>query len=148
MDIVQIEEKIIRGLSVRTKNSDEMSPETAKIGQLYQKFDQDITINYKEGARVYGVYYDYESDETGEFAVLAGSDRAESDKVCLEQVKIPAGKYMVFYGRGEMPQVVIDIWGKIWDYFSRVDSSHKRAFTTDFEYYKNPNEIEIHIAVR
>ena len=147
MDIVQIEEKIIRGISVRTKNSDEMNPETAKIGQLYHKFDQDITVNYKEGARVYGVYYGYESDETGEFTVLAGSDRAESEKVPLEQVTIPAGKYLVFSGRGEMPQVVIDAWGQIWEYFSGSDTPHKRAFTTDFENYKSPNEVEVYIAI-
>jgi predicted transcriptional regulator YdeE len=148
VDIVQIEEKHIRGISVRTKNSDEMSPATAKIGQLYQKFDEDVYVNYKGGARVYGVYYDYESDEAGEYTVLAGSDHAESEKLTLEQVKIPSGKYMVFAGRGEIPQVVIDTWGKIWEYFAREDISHKRTFTTDFEYYKSPDEVEIHIAVK
>jgi predicted transcriptional regulator YdeE len=112
VDIVQIEEKHIRGISVRTKNSDEMSPATAKIGQLYQKFDEDVYVNYKSGARVYGVYYDYESDEAGEYTVLAGSDHAESEKLTLEQVKIPSGKYMVFACRGEIPQVGIDTWGE------------------------------------
>jgi hypothetical protein len=37
MDIVQIEEKLIRGISVRTKNTDERSPATAKIGLFHKR---------------------------------------------------------------------------------------------------------------
>jgi hypothetical protein len=39
---------------------------------------------------------------------------------------------MVFAGRGEMPQVVIDTWRKMYGYFTREDISHKITFMTDF----------------
>ncbi len=73
---------------------------------------------------------------------------AESSTIQLEQVVIREGKYMVFKGSGEVPQVVIDTWGKIWAYFSDNTAEHQRAYTTDFELYKTQNEVEIYIAVK
>jgi predicted transcriptional regulator YdeE len=148
VNIVQFKELTISGISTRTKKDDEMNPATSKIARLYQKFDDTVTVNYQEGTRVYGVYYNYEADASGEFSVLAGSDKAESAKETLESVTLPTGKYMVFQGKGGMPQVVIDTWGKIWNYFSNDNAPHKRAYTTDFEYYKSPEEVEIYIAIR
>lgn len=149
MNIVQVDEKIIKGISVRTTNANEVNPETSRIAALYQQFDEQVPVNYKEGARVYGVYYNYESDISGEFSVLSGSDEIdESIASSLEQVIIPSGDYMVFGAKGDMPQVVIDTWSKIWDYFSTENTPYQRAYTTDFEYYKSQNEIEIHIAIR
>ena len=62
-----------------------MNPETAKIGAICQKFDNTIDVNYKDTERVYGVYYNYKSDATGEFDVLAGYETS-NDK--LDSVKI------------------------------------------------------------
>ena len=47
-----------------------------------------------------------------------------------------------------MPQVVIETWSQIWDYFSNADTGYQRAFTTNFEIYKSPTEIEIYIAIK
>jgi len=44
-------------------------------------------------------------------------------------------------------QVIIETWGKIWEYFSNEDSQYKRVYRTDFEYYKDQNEIEIYISI-
>ena len=148
MKIVEAEEKQISGISIRTTNANEMNPATAKIGALYQRFDQNVSVDYKSGARVYGVYYDYESDASGEFNVLAGSDCVESTTERLEQVLIPAGKYMVFEGKGEMPQAVIDAWSKVWEYFANENSPHQRTYTIDFECYKSQDEADVHIAIR
>jgi predicted transcriptional regulator YdeE len=148
MNVVQIAARQIEGISIRTKNADEMNLATSKIGKLHQRFDENVTVNYKEGARVYGVYFDYESDLSGEFSVLAGADRVESSKEKLETVTLPAGSYLVFQGRGEMPKVVIETWAKIWSYFSDRDVPHKRAYTVDFEHYKSPDEVDIYIAIR
>ncbi|HFG1933513.1 TPA: AraC family transcriptional regulator, partial [Vibrio cholerae] len=49
---------------------------------------------------------------------------------------------------GEMPQVVIDLWNEVWNYFASEHCPHERAYTTDFEYYKSANSVEISIAVR
>jgi len=139
---------LVKGISVRTTNAAEMKPETAKIGGLHQRFDQNVSVDYKNGARVYGVYFDYESDATGEFSVLAGADQIESAKVDLEEIKLPAGKYLVFEGRGEMPQAVIQAWGEVWNYFSDQDSAEKRSYTVDFEHYTNADEVDIYIAIK
>lgn len=149
MKIVQLEAKQIKGISIRTSNANEFNPKTAKIGGLHQKFDETVSVNYQNGARVYGVYYNYESDHQGEYSVLAGADRIDSTQVKnLETVLIPNGTYIVFEAKGEVPQVIIETWMKIWEYFSKGDTEYQRAYTTDFEFYKNQNEIEIYIAVK
>ena len=147
MEIVKFAGKTIKGISTRTTNANEMTPETAKIGALHQKFDANVEVNYKDGARVYGVYYDYESDASGEFSVLAGADDIASSKIALQEINLPAGDYLVFSGKGEMPQAVIDTWMQVWDYFSEGNQSkYQRAYTTDFEYYKNEDEVAIYIS--
>jgi predicted transcriptional regulator YdeE len=150
MRVEEIEEKSIYGISVRTKNSNEMNPETAKIGAIWQEFDSTVEVNYKDGERVYGVYYNFESDANGEFDVLAGYEILNSK---LDTVKIQKGKYLVFNKIFEETddntrvQAIIETWGKIWEYFLNEDSQYKRIYKTDFEYYKGQNEIEIYISI-
>ena len=146
---VTIVEKQIKGISVRTTNRNELNPTSARIGSLYQRFDAEVPVDYKSGARVYGVYYDYESDASGEYSVLAGSDQIdESVESRLEQVTIARGSYVVFNAKGEVPKAIIDTWIKIWDYFKDKDAPYQRAYTTDFEFYISQNEIDIYIAVK
>ena len=151
MRVEEIEDKTIYGFSTRTKNTDEMDPQTAKIGAIHQKFDSSVVINYKSGERVYAVYYDYESDVNGEFNVLAGYENSNEK---LESVKIKKGKYLVFHKRSKEDnddarvQAVIETWGEVWEYFSNENSQYKRAYKTDFEYYKGQNEIEIYISIQ
>ena len=150
MRIEEIEEKTIYGISTRTKNADEMNPETAKIGTIWHKFDTAVEVNYKDGERVYGIYYNYESDENGEFDVLAGYEVPNNK---LDNIKIQKGRYLVFNKTFEETddntrvEAIIETWGKIWEYFSNEDSQYKRIYKTDFEYYKGKNEIEIYISV-
>ena len=149
MKTIQVDEKEIKGISVRTKNANEMNPETSRIGGLWQKFYANIAPNLKDKATVFAVYYDYESDASGEYSVLAGSDKIEeSYNKNLEKASIHNGKYMLFEAKGDLPQAVIDTWSKIWDFFSSDDAGYQRAYSTDFELYKSQNEIEIYIAVK
>ena len=151
MRIEEIEEKSIYGIKTRTKNVNEMNPQTAKIGTIWQKFDSTVEVNYKDGQRVYGVYYNFESDANGEFDVLAGYETS-NDK--LDTVTIQKGRYLVFNKTFEQIddatriQAVIETWGKVWEYFSNEDSQYKRVYKTDFEYYKSQNEIEIYISIK
>ena len=150
MKIEIVDEKQIFGISVRTTNANEMNPETARIGKIWQKFDSEVSVNYQSGERVYGVYYNYESDANGEFTVLAGTEKLSNS---LEKVTIPKGKYLVFEGKAPTSddkgrvQAVIDTWGRIWSYFESGGSEHKRAYKTDFEHYKNQTEISIYISI-
>lgn len=150
MKIVELKEKAIFGTSIRTTNSNEMNPETAKIGIAWKKFDKEIVVDYQGGERVYGIYYNYESDASGEFDVLAGY---EKDNNSLDKVIIQNGKYLIFEAKAKTSddnariQAVIETWGKVWQYFSDVNSEYKRAYKTDFEYYKNQTDIDIHISI-
>ena len=150
MKVIEVDEKQIYGISTRTINANEMNPETAKIGKLWEKFDNEVSVNYQGGERVYGVYYDYESDANGEFNVLAGTEKADSS---LEKVTIQKGKYFVFEGKATSPddnarvQVVVDTWREVWRYFNNEESEYKRAYKTDFEHYKNQTDIHIYISI-
>jgi len=150
MKTIEIEEKAIYGISVRTTNANETKPETAKIGKTWQKFDNEVTVDYQNGERVYGVYYNYESDANGEFDVLAG---CEKENNTLDKVVIQKGKYLVFEGKAKTAddnsriQAVIETWGKVWQYFGDKNSEYKRAYKTDFEYYKDQTDIDIYISI-
>jgi len=148
MEVKSVSEKVVYGLSIRTYNATEMQPETGKIGALYQSFDTTVEVDYKNGERVYGVYYDYQSDHTGEFNVLAGFDGNASANQDLERVVIPKAKYLVFTQQGEMPQAVINAWFDVWQYFSKDDAQYQRLFTVDFEHYKSADQVEVHIAIK
>ncbi len=54
----------------------------------------------------------------------------------------------MFKATGEVPKIVFETWGRVWEYFSKEGVEHERLYTTDFEYYVNQNEIEIYIAVK
>ncbi len=149
MELKWVSGKTINGLYTKTDNATEMDPNKGKIGALWQAFDEAIPVDYKNGERVYGVYFNYESDHMGKFTVLAGFDGASiPPNVKLEQVTIPEAKYLVFSHKGEMPQIAIDAWTEVWNYFSHDKAEHQRLYSTDFEYYPNGNEIEVHIAVK
>ena len=150
MNIVEIDEKVIYGISTRTTNANEMNPETAKIGKTWQKFDNEVAVDYQGGERVYGVYYNYESDKSGEFDVLAGYEKENN---LLDKSIIQKGKYLIFEAKTKIPddsgriQAVIEAWGNVWDYFGVKSSEYKRAYKTDFEYYKNQSDIDIYISI-
>lgn len=151
MQVVEIKSFTVHGLSVRTKNVNEMQPATAKIGPLWGDFFQHIIPKLKEGALSYGVYSQYESDFNGEFTVLAGADSASvidvADREGLDSVVIASGTYLVFSKKGVMPQAVIEAWGDVWKYFSDENCAHQRAYTTDFESYVSMDEVNIYIAI-
>ncbi|WP_299946891.1 GyrI-like domain-containing protein [uncultured Microbulbifer sp.] len=149
MVVEQIEGFALTGLSARTKNTNEADSSTAKIAPLWDKFGTEAAPKLREANRVYGVYTNYESDHTGEFDVYACSDMLSSEmSEDFKPVHIKSGKYLLFTCQGEMPQVVIDLWSRIWRYFSARDCPHQRTYTTDFEYYIGPNEAQIAISIK
>ena len=149
MELRIVSEKNIRGLSARTNNTAEMSPSSGKIPALWQSFDNTVPVDYKNGERVYGVYFNYESDHNGEFTVLAGFDgKSYPASANLEHVTIPEAKYLVFTHQGDMPKIAIDAWTEVWNYFNNENPEYERVYTTDFEYYPSQNEIQVHIALK
>ncbi|MEY4588673.1 MAG: hypothetical protein RL497_749 [Pseudomonadota bacterium] len=147
MVVIHVTEKTIFGLVARTNNENEMNPQRGKIAGLVKKFDASVSVNYRSGARVYSVYSEYETDASGNYSILVGTDKVESSAVALDSVKIQEGNYLVFSAQGQVPNIVFEAWAKIWKYFENENCPHVRAYTTDFEFYKSQNEIEIHIAI-
>lgn len=135
----------VYGLSIRTKNENEMNRETAKIGSLWESFFSRVSPHLNETEKVYGVYSSYESDYSEEFNVTAASKKKVDG---TEDVVIEAGKYLVFSAEGEMPQAVIHGWTDIWNYFSEETSEFKRLYKTDFEFYEGPNTVKIFIGIK
>lgn len=149
MELRTASERCVYGLSITTDNVSEMDPEKGKIAALHQKFDAAVEVDYQGGERVYGVYFDYESDHTGKFSVLAGFDgKLGSENTTLKRVVIPEANYLVFTHQGKMPQAVINAWMEVWQYFSNEGAQYQRLYSTYFEYYKSVDEVELYIAVK
>jgi predicted transcriptional regulator YdeE len=134
------------GISVRTTNREESDPQTARIKTLWNRFFGEQTYastpHRTADTRIFSVYSAYESDAHGAFDVMAGvavSGGADS-------VTIQAGDYLVFTGQGEMPQMVIAAWQRIWQYFE-AHPEVVRSYRSDFEAYEGPDKVSIHIGV-
>jgi predicted transcriptional regulator YdeE len=67
----------------------------------------------------------------------------------MTTLTIPGAQYLVFTGNGELPGVVMQTWGAVWQYFEQ-EARHKRAYTADFERHdqRKPSHVEIYIAVK
>jgi predicted transcriptional regulator YdeE len=139
----------IAGLTVRTKNSDEFNPTTAKIARVWGQFFAENLIekipNCLPNSPVYGVYAAYESDANGLYDLTAGMSVSEGS-ADFSTVNIQAGDYLVFETRGAMPAAVIQAWGNVWAYFEQ-NPQIKRSYQTDFESYIGPNEAHVYIGV-
>ena len=147
----------VAGIRVRTCNRDEMNPAIAQLGGLWNRFFSESWERRLPGrgddGRIYGVYSGYESDQHGAFDVTAGVALAEAAAAPVEQVApgavsvaIEPGDYLVFRGQGEMPQMVIDTWLRVWEYFAQ-NPQLRRRFGTDFEAYAGPDQVAVHIGV-
>ncbi|MBD9663468.1 GyrI-like domain-containing protein [Variovorax sp. VRV01] len=136
----------VAGLTVRTTNREENDPATARIGALWDLFFSEETYRTTPGrtgdARLFGVYSGYESDAHGAFDLTVGvAVSGAADGVALE-----AGNYLVFSGQGEMPQMLIATWQRIWQYFE-AHPEIVRRYRSDFEAYEGPDKVAIHIGV-
>ncbi len=141
------------GLAIRTINSAESDPATAKIPQLWEQFGKERWAERLEDIGAFGptiaVYSAYESDVNGSYQLLVGRQarRSSSVPVPLHVVSTSPGPYLAFRCSGALPQAIIDGWGDVWGYFARADAP-ARAYTSDFEVYSEAGAPEIWVAVR
>jgi predicted transcriptional regulator YdeE len=141
------------GIDVTTSNAAERDPTTAKIPALWARYYGEGVLSRiprkKSPVWPVGVYTDYESDHHGRYRLLAGAAVEGMELVAdgFGQATLAAGRYLVFSGEGEMPGVVIQTWMSVLEYFSKP-SDHVRAYTADWELYRGPNAVDIHIAVK
>ncbi|WP_313074047.1 GyrI-like domain-containing protein [Lacrimispora sp.] len=142
--VVQLEEKIIVGVSALTGNSD---PDMGEIirglwKELYQG-GVSVMIKNKSNQYAIGLYSDYTSNQ---YCVTVGNEVFNAENADLTVKIIPAGKYAKFSVHGNMEKAVANAWGKIW----QMDLD--RSFTGDFEEYlsddRNDCDIDIYIAIK
>lgn len=143
-EIVNLEQKIVVGISAITSNSD---PKMGKIiDGLWQKLYQGgihAEIKNKVNERSIGLYSDYLDDK---YCVTVGSEVSKAENGELNIKVIPAGKYAKFSVHGPIQKVVGEAWAEIW----KLDLD--RSYTGDFEEYLNSDlenaEVDIYIAMR
>jgi predicted transcriptional regulator YdeE len=145
--LIHVNEFTVIGLSVRTINSDEFNPSTAKLPDLWERFFSDDNITRPQNSPVFGVYSDYESNAEGYYTVTAGiQSELPSNTPVLQSLTILSGDYLVFENQGVMPQAVIEAWKSVWHYFESKKEVTRR-FQTDFERYKGTTDIAIYIGI-
>ena len=140
------------GLATRSTNAAEANPATGKIPQLWGQFRNDKWFDRLEQASALGppiaVYSAYESDVAGSYQILVGREVRTPPPLSppLQIVSVPEARYLVFRRSGPLPQVVIDGWQDVWEYFARGDAP-ARAYTFDFEINLDATSVEIWVAV-
>jgi len=143
--------RIVMGIKRRTSNADGRS--VADIPACWQEFmtknmAAKITNRTKTPA-FFAVYSEYDSDWTGEYSYLIGSEVSKADIVPegLAVTRIPAQTYALFKAAGPMPDAILEVWMSIWG------SKLPRAYTCDFEQYDarftrpENKEIDVYIAI-
>jgi predicted transcriptional regulator YdeE len=143
--------KIIMGIKRRTSNADGRS--ITDIPACWQDFlSQKIAAKIPNRAKTpafFAVYSDYESDWTGEYAYMIGSEVTKADTVPegLAVTRIPAQTYAVFTAAGLMPDSLLAVWMSIWG------TKLPRTYSCDFEWYDarftrpENKEIDVFVAV-
>ena len=150
MKEVIVQTRVLNALSIQTNLANEMNPNTAKIGSLWQKFDAEVPVDYQHGERVYGLYSNYENGVEGNFTATAAYDGKSLD--FLNEVTIEAGKYLLFEAEASSSDdnargaTVMALWGEVWAYFGG-NPKHIRAFLTDFDFYKDATHIEVYVSI-
>lgn len=147
-EIVELEEKIVEGIGIKTTNQNGQSIQD--IGNLWQKFfteEEYSKIEHKLNNKTIGLYTDYEGDYTKPYNFITCSEVSEKSKnIGNREVRlIPKGKYAKFIITGDVQKSVGEAWSKIWN------MNLNRKYTCDFEEYQNNSEDmqkqEIHIYI-
>lgn len=148
MILVRRKEKQLAGIHKRIESTKALQSQSDTIEALHYSFIDSVNVDYSQGTRLYGVYHHYKDGKQGDYSVFVGTDKDRIEEAQpLSKMTIPEGKYLVFSGRGEMPNVVMEVWHSIWRYFEQPDCKYDRAFDVDFEYYRSKDTVLVYISV-
>lgn len=143
-EIVNLEEKIVVGVSAITSNDDSKMEQV--IGGLWAKLYQGGVreiIKNKVNEYAIGLYSDYENNK---YCVTVGNEVSKAENEELTVKKIPSRKYAKFSIEGHMEKAVAEAWSKIW----KIDLD--RSYKADFEEYLNSDyenaKINIYISLK
>ena len=122
-----IDTKMIYGNKVRTNNHDNI---------IFSKKWEDFLQN-KVNGDIYAIYSNYESDYTGNFDFMIGTEEKSGE----DSITIENGEYYVWEVESKDPSDVGKAWREIWI------SDIPRAYKTDFEIYKTNGSVAIYLSV-
>ena len=120
MNIIELEEINLIGLSLGKKTTNENGQSAIDCGSLWQKFQDGNYVEKIPGKaddNVLAVYHEYEGDHTRPFSyfigckVKAGTTRPEG----MDSLVIPRGPYQIIISSGKMPDCIADTWKEIWN---------------------------------
>ena len=148
MKVKYLEKFYVAGITTRTNNETELNEEQGKIPDLWQKYvDDNIeskTFNKAKSFAMYGLYNKYESDVNSDYDYTVGVEVTKPKNA----ITVEKDRYLVFTKQGELPDVVIDAWHDVWNYFSSEECEYERAYNFDFERYEEDEQIEIYISIK
>ncbi len=144
-EIVTLPSRKIVAMSIRTGNQDPAC--SAKIGKLWDDFfcsGRCQALGVSPDAPCYGVYTNHHLDDNS-YDALVGCESSRCPEGFVE-VELPTGDYAKFSLHGHVRQAVVEAWKQI------LDIPLPRAYTADFEVYRNCNEdlvadIDIYVAL-
>lgn len=140
------------GLKLKGKTKNQNGQSEKDCGELWQQFKVNKIaelIPNKISDSIYAVYYDYESDENGQYSYFLGckvEENAQPPKE-LDEIIIPKQNYHKETVKGQMTGCISEAWARIWN------SNINRKFGFDFEIYDdrsydwNDAEIDIYLSV-
>jgi predicted transcriptional regulator YdeE len=155
---VQQEGFTVVGISVRTSNAKEMTPEGA-IGKQWARLMKDgllETIPNKADSNIVALYTDYASDKDGEYTYVLGARvlKAENVPAGMTAKHVSAGRYAVFTSeKGPAQKVVVEMWQRVWA-TPKNELGGDRSYKADFEVYdqrvQNPADavVDLYIGIR
>ena len=147
-EILELKEKIIEGVEIRTTN--QKGKAMQDIAEMWQKFFGEGIYNKIENKlnnKTIGLYTDYEGDYTKPYKFVVCTEVNKESKNLENRVikTIPRGKYARFIITGDVQKSVGEAWSESWNMYL------KRKYTCDFEEYQNNSEDmnnqEIHIYI-
>jgi predicted transcriptional regulator YdeE len=143
----------IIGLAVETTNANGASAKD--IGELWSRFYSDNVVRQipnMEGAEVYSVYTDYESDHTGMYTCIIGVKVSSLQEIPegLYARAFPSATMIRMIAKGPMPNAIFEQWQKIWE----AEDVLGRSYEYDFEVYGERSmwgdeaEVDIYLSVQ
>lgn len=132
------------GLSARVRNDDPTG--IAALWSQFYKSGLRERLPGAIGSNIYGVYHDYEGDQSAPYVMTIGY-RVLAGAACpanLSRVSIPPQVYAVFEAVGAQPEALISQWAAIWK------GDLDRAYVADFDTYdaENKERVTVNVGVK
>ena len=132
------------GIEVRTSNAREQTAEGAIPTAWKRLMDEDLLnrIPNRVDSHTIAMYSDYENGKDGLYTYLLGAKVSSANHIPAGMISrtMVSGPYAMFTAKGDAsPQMVVDLWKRIWSLEKPGEGQLHRAYKTDFEvYYRAP----------